>query len=86
MVFLEGFSFGRQVGQLGENLVPCLVGKDFDDVESKQLQELFVLDCLGLSIGVDESLEVRPAWRREGLRDEDDGVSLLDNVAAEVKS
>ena len=63
-----------------------MVVKDFDDAESKQLQELFVLDSLGLSIGVDESLEVWPAWRREGRRDEDDGVGLLDDVAAEVKS
>ena len=86
MVFLEGFSFGRQVGQLGEHLVPRLVVQDFDVVKSKQLQELFVLDCLGLSIGVDESLEVWPAWRREGRRDEDDGVGLLDYVATEVKS
>ena len=86
MVFREGFSFDRQVGQLGEHLVPRLVVEDFDVVESKQLQELFVLGSLGLSIGVDESLEVWPAWRREGRRDEDDGVGLLDYVAAEVES
>ena len=86
MVLLEGFSFGRQVGELGEHLVPRLVAQDFYDVEPKQLQELFVLGSLGLSIGVDESLEVWPAWRREGRRDEDDGVALLDYVATEVKS
>ena len=86
MFLFEGFSFGRQVGELGEHLVPRLVAQDFYDVEPKQLQELFVLGSLGLSIGVDKSLEVWPAWRREGRRDEDNGVGLLDYVAAEVKS
>ena len=67
-------------------MVPRLVVVDFDDVEPKQQEELFVLCCLGLGIGVDDGLEVWPAWRGVGRRDEDDGPGLLDDVATEFKS
>ena len=84
MVFLKGFSFGRPIGKLGEDLLSRLVVVDFDDVKPKQQKELFVLCCLLLGIGVDDSLKVWPAWRGVGRRDEDDGPSLLDDVATEV--